>query len=155
MLAPCGLQLAVDTCLTLGNLDFQNLLLVQNQIRLTVLTLSLCTAADLHVADPFQKSGDRLDLNIVRSSGRFRIVRRFEDVTVWLELHHRIQAPLSIREVAFLEVDSTAQIASAQKMDDPLAHPLDTRRFEALSKLEPRLVRGPNQALENAPVKSI
>ena len=136
MLAPCGLQLAVDTCLTLGNLDFQNLLLVQNQIRLAVLTLSLCTAADLHVANPFQKSCDRLNLNIVRSSGRFRIVRRFEDVTVWLELHHRIQTPLAIREVAFLEVDSTAQISGAEKMDDSLAQPLDAWRFETLSKLE-------------------
>ena len=136
LLTLCRLQLAVDACLTLGNLDFQNLLLVQNQIRLAVLTLSLCTAADLHVANPFQKSCDRLNLNIVRSSGRFRIVRRFEDVTVWLELHHRIQAPLSIREVAFLEVDSTAQISSAQKMDDSLAQPLDAWRFETLSKLE-------------------
>ncbi len=136
LLAPCGLQLAVDTCLTLGNLDFQNLLLVQNQIRLAVLTLSLCTAADLHVANAFQKSCDWLNLNIVRSSGRFRIVRRFENVTVWFELHHRIQAPLAIREVAFLEVDSTAQISSAQKMDDSLTQPLDAWRFETLSKLE-------------------
>jgi hypothetical protein len=72
----------------------------------------------------------------VRSSGRFRIVRRFENVTVWIELHHRIQAPLSIREVAFLEVDSTAQISSAEKMDDSLAQPLDAWRFETLSKLE-------------------
>jgi hypothetical protein len=55
LLTLCGLQLAVDTCLTLGNLDFQNLLLVQNQIRLAVLTLSLCTAADLHVANALKK----------------------------------------------------------------------------------------------------
>ena len=112
------------------------MLLFQNQIRLTVLTLSLCTAADLHVANPFQKSCDRLHLKIVCSSGRLGFVGCFEDVTVWIELHHRIQAPLTIRKVAFLEVDSTAQISSAEKMDDSLTQPLDTWRFEALSKLE-------------------
>ena len=149
------MQLAVDACLTLADLDFENLLVVQNQIGRALLTLSLCTVADLHVADPFQKSCDRLNLNIVCSSGRLGVVGCFEDVTVWIELHHGIQAPLSIREVAFLEVDSAAQIASAQKMDDPLAHPLDTRRFEALSKLKSRLVGGPNETLENAPVKRI
>jgi len=67
----------------------------------------------------------------------------------------KVEAPLAVREVALLEVDAAALVAGVEKADDPLAHPLHAGWFVALPKLEARLVRRPDGALEDASVECV
>ena len=86
---------------------------------------------------------------------QLRVVGQFEVLAAWLELHHSVEAPLTVREVALLEVDAAALVAGVEKADDTLAHPLHAGWFVALPKLEARLVRRPDGALEDASVECV
>ena len=108
---------------------------------------------DLHAAHPLEQTSHWFDDNVMSSSpGHLGVVGGFEDITLWLELHQREEAPLTIREVLLEQVDPTLLISGGDEVNDASTHPFDRWRFEASLEFNACCVWTPEDTLEDTTV---
>ena len=92
---------------------------------------------DLHAAHPLEQTSHWFDDNVMSSSpGHLGVVGGFEDITLWLKLHQREEASLTIWEVLLEQVDPTLLIPGGDEVNDASTHPFDRWRFEAGLELD-------------------
>ncbi len=127
-------------------------MLIEDEVGRAMLALTSGTT-DVHVAHPLEQASHRLDDNVMSSSsGHLGVVGGFEDITLWLELHQREEAPLTIREVLLEQVDPTLLISGGDEVDDASTHPFDRWGFEAGLELDGSREWTPKDTLEYATV---
>ena len=130
-----SLSLSIDTCLTLGQLDFEDLLLVENEVSRSMLTLAFHTAK-IHAPHALQQTSHRFNHDIVGSPGHLGVEVGLEEITVWIEFDQGEETLLAVREVLLEQVDAALLVPGVEQVDDAVAHPLDSRRLEAGLELD-------------------